>query len=392
MAARQAAISAAGSGPGLSASSSGCSQTGVHQQRRGDVRWRRSIVVTAGAARATTLNGSSSTLNWRTVRPGLQRIAPVEPVQVEEWQVGAPPSVYDGPYWRAEWWRGCRSPSARSVAATDEGERFDDFAIRQEWWTGDALPEATVVRRELAGGRRSSGGPVEEKVEELFWETVTQVRAELRAYPGNRFRHLGRKKGRNRHGDSTLPPRSYDAFIDSRALDDRHHVVSPRVALGFRTRIDLAAACDSPCALCPTSNTVCVRPAPAPTPCWRTSWPGRREASIPSWRAGNPESRPHCTARQPRHRASGVCAAPDQPQRPVAGVHRDCCWSYGVASSPPAADATTPGTTGTAALIRTATGPLTGSSPGINPSFSSAPSRACERTAAASGSRQSRRR
>ena len=34
---------------------------------------------------------------------------------------------------------------------TDEGERFDDFAIRQEWWTGDALPEATVVRRELAG-------------------------------------------------------------------------------------------------------------------------------------------------------------------------------------------------------------------------------------------------
>ena len=41
---------------------------------------------------------------------------------------------------------------------------------------------------------------------------------------------------------------------------------------------------------------------------------------------------------------------------------------------------------------RTAIGPLTGSSPGINPLFSSAPSRGCERTAAASGSRQSRRR
>ena len=79
-------------------------------------------------------------------------IAPVEPVQVEEWQVGAPPAAYDGPYWRAEWW--ARMPVAKRRGAlrhTDEGERFDDFAIRQEWWTGDALPEATVVRRELAG-------------------------------------------------------------------------------------------------------------------------------------------------------------------------------------------------------------------------------------------------
>ena len=38
-------------------------------------------------------------------------IAPVEPVQVEEWQVGAPPGAYDGPYWRAEWW--ARVPVAR---------------------------------------------------------------------------------------------------------------------------------------------------------------------------------------------------------------------------------------------------------------------------------------
>jgi hypothetical protein len=39
----------------------------------------------------------------------------------------------------------------RALRHTDEGDRFDDFAIRQEWWTGEALPEATVVRRELAG-------------------------------------------------------------------------------------------------------------------------------------------------------------------------------------------------------------------------------------------------
>ena len=46
----------------------------------------------------------------------------------------------------------CRSASAEvSCDTPDEGERFDDFDIRQEWWTGDALPEAKVVRRELAG-------------------------------------------------------------------------------------------------------------------------------------------------------------------------------------------------------------------------------------------------
>jgi len=34
---------------------------------------------------------------------------------------------------------------------TDESNRFDDFAIRQEWWTGETVPEAKVVRREVAG-------------------------------------------------------------------------------------------------------------------------------------------------------------------------------------------------------------------------------------------------
>src|SRR5258705_13501411 len=34
-----------------------------------------------------------------------------------------------------------------------------------------------------------------------------------------------------------------------------------------------------------------------------------------------------------------------------------CCWSYDGASSPPAREATTPGTTGTAASTRGATGP-----------------------------------
>src|SRR6478672_3256512 len=49
---------------------------------------------------------------------------------------------------------------------------------------------------------------------------------------------------RNGHGDSTLPPwYAIMAFMDSRALERLgHHVVSRRVALGFRTRTDLAAS------------------------------------------------------------------------------------------------------------------------------------------------------
>ena len=113
-------------------------------------------------------------------------IAPVEPVQVEEWQVGAPPvASTTAPTGGREWW--ARVPVAKRRGAlrhTDEGERFDDFAIRQEWWTGDALPEATVVRRELAGVPRVEvAGVSKEKVEELFWDTVTQVRAELAGVP-----------------------------------------------------------------------------------------------------------------------------------------------------------------------------------------------------------------
>ena len=70
----------------------------------------------------------------------------------------------------------------------------------------------------------------------------------------------------------------HDACMDRRALERLgHHVVSRRVALGYRNRTDLAAACSSPCAPWPTSNTACARPAPAPTPCWKTSWPGPRQ-------------------------------------------------------------------------------------------------------------------
>ena len=113
--------------------------------------------------------------------------APVGPVQVEEWATGAPPGAYDGPYWRAQWW--ARVPVSKRRAElrhTREGERFDDFEIRQEWWTREALPEAKVVRRELAGvPRLEVAGLSKEKVEALFWDTITQVRADLAGVPRN---------------------------------------------------------------------------------------------------------------------------------------------------------------------------------------------------------------
>ena len=134
-------------------------------------------------------------------------IAPVEPIQVEEWQVGAPPSVYDGPYWRAEWW--ARVPVSKRRGAlrhTDEGERFDDFAIRQEWWTGDALPEATVVRRELAGVPKIEViGRSKEKVEELFWDTITQAQPSWPESRGNNLPDFVRRREQNGHGGSTFP-------------------------------------------------------------------------------------------------------------------------------------------------------------------------------------------
>ena len=104
---------------------------------------------------------------------------------MEEWQLSAPPAAYDGPYWWAVWW--ARMPVRKRRGAlrhTDEGERFDDFAIRQEWWSGEALPEATVVCRELAGVPKIEVvGLLKEKVEEIFWDAVTQARAELAGVP-----------------------------------------------------------------------------------------------------------------------------------------------------------------------------------------------------------------
>ena len=58
------------------------------------------------------------------------------------------------------------------------------FAIRQEWWTGEALPEPKVMHRKVAGVPKVEVvGLSKEKVEELFWDVITQVRADLAGIP-----------------------------------------------------------------------------------------------------------------------------------------------------------------------------------------------------------------
>ena len=58
----------------------------------------------------------------------------------------------------------------------------------------DVLPDAKVVRRELAGVPSVEVvGLSREKVEEMFWDTITQVRADLAGVPGNDLRYFVRR-------------------------------------------------------------------------------------------------------------------------------------------------------------------------------------------------------
>ena len=70
-----------------------------------------------------------------------------------------------------------------------------------------ALPEAKVVRRELRVPKIEVVGLSKEKVEELFWDTITQVRADLAGVSEEiALRYFVRRMERNGHSDSTLPP------------------------------------------------------------------------------------------------------------------------------------------------------------------------------------------
>ena len=281
-------------------------------------------------------------------------IAPVEPVQVEEWQVGAPPSVYDGPYWRAEWW--ARVPVAKRRGAlrhTDEGERFDDFAIRQEWWTGDALPEAKVVRRELAGVPRVEVvGPVEGE----GGGTVLGHDHPGQGRPGRGTQEIvsaisaaGGKK-RAWRLDIAASVR-HDAPMDRRALERLgHQVVSRRVALGYRNRTDLADGLQF------TVRTLAdiehgVRKASAGTYAILENKLAWAPGSIDTILSGGEPNEVVSTLRRskPNTPSQGYALRPTNPNALSQVPTEECCSSCDAASSPPATDATTPGTTGTAA-------------------------------------------
>ena len=82
-------------------------------------------------------------------------------------------------------------PFGAELRNTGEGERIEDFDIRQKSWTGGALPEVKVVRREVAGVPKVEVvGLSKEKVEELFWETIAQVSQIWRECDGIDFRTI----------------------------------------------------------------------------------------------------------------------------------------------------------------------------------------------------------
>ncbi len=108
---------------------------------------------------------------------------------------------------------------------------------------GRRLPDDKVVRGELARSTQGGGdGPVWEKVEELFWTRLTRSGPIWRECRGNSFHSFVRRMEKNGRGNSTLPPWCVMiASMDRRALERLgHHVVSRRVALGYRNRTDLA--------------------------------------------------------------------------------------------------------------------------------------------------------
>ena len=152
--------------------------------------------------------------------------------------------------------------------------------------------------------------------------------------------------------------------MDRRALERLgHHVVSRRVALGYRTRIDLADSLQF------TVRTLAdiehgVRKASPGTYAMlenKLAWaPGSIDTILAGGEPNEVVSTLRRTTPTPRPRDTGCARPTPTPSRRC--PPRSCCWSCDAASSPPATDATTPGTTGTAALTRTATGPSRASS------------------------------
>ena len=135
----------------------------------------------------------------------------------------------------------------------------------------------------------------------------------------------------------------HDDCMDRHALERLgHHVVSRRVALGYRNRTDLADSLQF------TVRTLAdiehgVRKASPGTYAMLENKLAWAPGSIDTILAGGEPTElvVHTAPPHPQRR----CPTPPPTPSP-APPPRSCCWSYDAASSPPATDATRPGTTG----------------------------------------------
>ena len=131
--------------------------------------------------------------------------------------------------------------------------------------------------------------------------------------------------------------------MDRHALERLgHHVVSRRVALGYRNRTDLADSLQF------TVRTLAdiehgVRKASPGTYAMLENKLAWAPGSIDTILAGGEPKETVVELRRPNPNAA--CPTPPPTPSP-APPPRSCCWSCDAASSPPATDATRPGTTG----------------------------------------------
>jgi len=83
----------------------------------------------------------------------------------------------------------------------------------------------------------------------------------------------------------------HDPFMDRRALERLgHHIVSRRVALGYRNRTDLAASLQFTVRTLADIEHGVRKASPGTYAMLKTSFPGHPAASTPSWPEESPKS------------------------------------------------------------------------------------------------------
>ena len=188
MAGRQAAMSGAGSGPRF-----------VGRIHRGAVRLEPTsgdgdggramatvYVVTVGSGESYHIERVYLDANWRTDSPRTTTVLPL--LSLFRWRNGRsvprPLSTTVRTGGRSGG-RGCRSPSdAERCGTPTRANGSTTSPSARSGGPGMLCPRPRWCAVNWPGCRRSKWwGPAKEKVEELFWETVTQVRAELAGVP-----------------------------------------------------------------------------------------------------------------------------------------------------------------------------------------------------------------